>query len=111
MKKVLLFFITTLVVSGNFVFGQMTTDRKYKSIQHAEHQVFQLGFDMDTMKNHIYPMLISNRDNLAPHYPDFTTLERNMEARNAAMFNWIESFPSEYDDYYNYLRIFVTSNQ
>ena len=111
MKKVLLFFIAAFVVSGSLVFGQMTTDRKYKSIQHAEHQVFELGFDMDTMKNHIYPMLMDNRDNLAPHYPDFQNIERSMEARKLAMLAWIEQYPAEYDDYYNYLRIFVTSNQ
>ena len=106
MKKTIytVLFAVLAFMSSN-VFGQQEVkERKLQSLNHAEKAIFQLGIDADSMKMVIYPEILSNRHNLAPHYPDLSTIERTDEARKAAFFSWIESYPAECDDYTAYLQ-------
>jgi hypothetical protein len=111
MKKIvlLLFVISTIgVFKAN---SQVPVDRKYISLQKAESSIFNLPFGMDTIKNVVYPEILENRFQLAPNYPDFSTIERTIEARKIAFHAWIEGFSQEYDSYYNYLIDYVEANE
>ena len=109
MKRMLLL-LSLVSVFSLTSYGQMTPERKYIVLKDVEGQVFRLGFELDTMRNHIYPAIVDKRTLLAPHYPDITTIERTIEARTTAFHNWIGTYPDEYDAYSTYLTFFISSN-
>ena len=114
MRRVLLFLGLILLFGSSLdavAQEQIPVERKYQSLKRAEVHLFQLPYEIETIKNDFYPEVLENRALLAPNYPDISQLPRTMEARDNAFISWIETFPNEYQAYYDYLTNYITDKK
>jgi len=104
-KKTFLFLILFCIgFSGNT--QELSNERKLYNLQKAESQISQLPYSIEKISDEVVPEIHSARDSIAPNYPIRANILRNRDAVNTAFYNWIETFPSEYQDYINYLRLY-----
>ena len=111
MRITLTLFVLILIGLTTSSYAQDSSpERKYYNLQEAESGIFKLPFHIDSIRNVIYLETIAQRRQLAPHYPDISTIARTEEARQNAFYSWIDVYPTEYSEYYSYLTIYIRLN-
>lgn len=83
------------------------TERQLSYLEKVEENVFTLPYDLDHIQNEFIPIIHTERSNLAPNYPDRSTLQRNETVIKSAFLSWIEDHPAEYTAYLKYLLQFI----
>ena len=113
MRKTLLLF-TLILFAGSFkVHAQdvLSTERKLYNLRMAEKSIFELPYSYEHINLIFMPEIESSRATIAPNYPNREGLPRDMIAIDQAFFYWIETYPSEYDNYYQYLNLFYRDHK
>lgn len=92
---------------GCLTFGQnQSPERKLYNLQLAERSITQLNYPQEKIINEFLPEVHSARDSIAPNYPERSSLQRTKEAVNQAFYSWMDLYPSEFDQYLNYLNLY-----
>jgi len=108
-KKInLLFGLIVFFTSTTTLFSQdLSPERKIYMLKNLQNDLFKLNYDMDYIQNTLFPETLLKRIELAPHYPDVSSLERNQAVIDSAFLDWVSLYPGEYNDYVVYLRLFI----
>ena len=112
MKRTLAFLlvVSTIFCLDSYAQSMDTPERKLYYLQRTENQIFELPFEMDHIRNVIYPEILKERRTLAPNYPSEFSLDRDPQIRKDTFLAWINQYPQEFDDYYAYLATYVRTN-
>ena len=84
----------------------LSPERKLYKLRQAEYAISNLNYSLEKIRDEFIPEVHSSRDSIAPHYPDQSQLQRDDQIIDQAFYSWIDMYPSEYDNYLNYLNLF-----
>lgn len=90
---------------------ELSSERKLYNLHNLEIEIFKLPYDVEYIKDTLFVEVVDNRMQLAPHYPDISVLPRTKEARDNAYYSWIDLYPTEFDNYFVYLRTFIHAHK
>jgi len=83
---------------------------KAEYIKKLQGDLFSLPYDLDYINETLLTEIVEKRLELAPHYPDLLTLERDQLIIDQAFADWVINYPLEYKNYQSYLNEFIAQH-
>lgn len=113
MKLILIFSLLFLTFCMNITSGfsqELSPERKIYVLNNLQNDIHRLPYDTDYILNTLIPETQRKRFELAPHYPDLLTIERDKQIIDQAFVFWVTTYPQEYETYKVYLELFLRSH-